>query len=104
MIKVLASHQVADTTLRYLTDDPGRVELEMHPTSLASSLSTRRQTLKGEPEIDLLPGAPALPAIGIDSLVHLKIVGHSYPGAFAQGRTMRNAPSIDQFKFHNQRK
>src|SRR5580658_4691814 len=91
----IADHSIADMTVRFTTDATGRVGLQLHPQSLASSLSPRRLTLRGEPEIDQLPGSPALPAIAIDSLVHLKIVGDSYPGAFAQGRTMRNSPSID---------
>jgi alpha-galactosidase len=96
---------MGDTTIRYCTDkSSGRVGISLHPTSLASSLSARRQTLKGESEIDQLPGSPAIAAFNVDPLVHLKLVGDSYPGAFAQGRTMRNAPSIDRFKFHSHKK
>ena len=39
------------------------------------------------------------PAGPLDSLVQVKLVGDPYPGAFAQGRTMRNGPTIDRFRF-----
>ena len=96
-------HRVADMVFRFIVDKAsGHIGLSLYPQSLVSSLSRRRTTLRGEPEIDLLPGAGAPPAIGVDPLVHIKIVGDPYPGAFAQGRTMRNAPSNDQFKLHDQ--
>jgi alpha-galactosidase len=39
----------------------------------------------------------------IDPLVHLKVVGDPYPGAFSQGHTMRNAASNGTFRFEGQR-
>jgi alpha-galactosidase len=100
-MRTLADHTFADTTARYVTDDGGRVGLTLFPTALAGTLATRRTSLRGEPFIDALPDAPP-PAIAVDPLVHLKIVGDPYPGAFAQGRTMRDAPSIDRFKLVRQ--
>jgi len=93
------SVQFGDTTARYSVDGAGRVGLTLFPTSMAGELAVRRETLKGEPEIDLLPGNYAPAAIHVDPIVHVKIVGDSYPGAFAQGRTMRSSASNDRFKY-----
>ncbi|MGN6726499.1 MAG: alpha-galactosidase [Tepidisphaeraceae bacterium] len=98
----LTDHRIADLTARYLRDADGRVGLMLFPTSLESRLATRRTTLRGEPAIDLIPGGDAPPAIVIDPLAHVKIVGDSYPGAFAQGRTMRCSESNDRFRFAGQ--
>jgi alpha-galactosidase len=98
-MRTLSDIPFGDTTARYTTDAAGRVGLILFPTALAGSLAERRTTLRGEPFIDALPDPAPPPAIGVDSLVHLKIVGDPYPGAFAQGRTMRDAPTIDRFKF-----
>ena len=98
----LTDHPIADLTARYQRDADGRVGLMLFPTSLESRLATRRTTLRGEPAIDLIPGGDAPPAIVIDPLAHVKIVGDSYPGAFAQGRTMRCSESNDRFRFAGQ--
>ncbi|HEX2099841.1 MAG TPA: glycoside hydrolase family 36 protein, partial [Candidatus Synoicihabitans sp.] len=54
------------------------------------------------PFIDAMPGNDPWPAAPLDSLVQVKLVGDSYPGAFAQGHTMRNAPSLNRFRWHDQ--
>jgi alpha-galactosidase len=95
---------IADTIFRYHHDpSTGRVGLLLYPRSLRSTLARHRKTLRGEPEIDNLPGSPAIAAIGVDPLVHVKLIGDPYPGAFAQGRTMRNSPSNDHFRFRHQK-
>jgi len=95
--------QVKDITLRFPWDSvTGRIGLEIFPTSLVNQLVVRRETLRGLPYIDAIPDVGDAPAYHIDSLVQIKIVGDSYPGAFAQGHTMRNSPSIDAFRFIGQ--
>ncbi len=102
-LEILSTFQISDTTIRYQLDRvTGRIGMELFPTALSGQLAAKRETLRGAPEIDLLPGSPQVPARSIDPLVHLKIVGDAYPGAFAQGRTMRNAPSNDRFRYHDQ--
>jgi alpha-galactosidase len=101
--KIISTFNVASTTVRYVQDAASnRVGLEMFPTSLAGRLVPRRADLHGQPEIDAIPGAAAPTAENVDSLFHLKIVGDPYPGAFAQGRTMRNSASIDALQFDRQ--
>jgi alpha-galactosidase len=100
-MNILSDVTFGDTTARYVTDGAGRVGLILFPTALAPALATRRTSLRGEPFIDALPDAPPA-AIAIDPLVHLKLVGDPYPGAFAQGRTMRDAPSIGRFRLIRQ--
>ncbi|RYD22603.1 MAG: alpha-galactosidase, partial [Verrucomicrobiaceae bacterium] len=48
------------------------------------------------------PGNDAWPARPVDSLVQFKLVGDEYPGAFAQGHTMRNSGSVKSFRFDKQ--
>ena len=98
----ISTFQFADTTARYLCDDSGVVALELYPTSLSEKLVARRETLRGHPEIDSIPGGFAPPAAPLDPIAHVKIVGEPYPGAFAQGRTMRNAPSSRAFLYAGQ--
>jgi alpha-galactosidase len=65
-------------------------------------LATRRTTLRGLPYIDAMPDAGDPPAWVLDPLVHVKLVGDSYPGAFSQGHTLRGSPSVDAFRFERQ--
>jgi hypothetical protein len=68
--------------------------LEIFRTILADKLQTRRKTLRGLPYIDAMPGSEEIPAFGIDSLAQLKLVADPYPGAFAQGHTMRSTSPV----------
>lgn len=102
--RIVSNFQFADTTARYITDDStGRVGLMLFPTALAGQLARRRDTLRGMPEIDALPDPGEAPAIAVDALVQMKLVGDPYGGAFAQGRTMRDASTVDAFRLHSQR-
>ncbi|MBW8780462.1 MAG: alpha-galactosidase [Verrucomicrobia bacterium] len=101
--EVLSSWTVADTTIRYLRDAKnGRVGLQLVPTSRMGDLAKRRTTLRGLPYIDAIPDAGNPPAFVLDPLVQVKRVGDSYPGAFAQGHTLRNSPSVDAFAYESQ--
>jgi alpha-galactosidase len=97
------THQIKDMTLRFPCDPvSGRIGLEIYPSALAGKLVPRRKTLRGLAYIDAMPGAEDTPAYVIDSLAQVKIVGDPYPGAFAQGHTMRSSPSVDAFHFVSQ--
>lgn len=100
---ILSSHVLGDILVRYPHDPAtGRVGLELLPARMADHVVEPRDSLHGEPFIDVLPGDDAWPARPVDSLIQFKCVGDSYPGAFAQGHTMRNSGSIGRFRFHDQ--
>ncbi|MEY4488310.1 MAG: hypothetical protein RIQ79_818 [Verrucomicrobiota bacterium] len=102
-MEILSSWPVADTTLRYLHDPvSGAVTFQLIPTARIPVLVKRRATLGGEFYIDSGP-EPVPPLASVpDPLVHVKRVGDSYPGAFAQGHTLRSAPANSAFKFVKQ--
>ncbi len=84
---------LADLTVRYRQDDrSGRIGLDLYPTALEGILAQRPPSSSKE-------GAPVF---AVDSLVHVKIVGDAYSGHFSQGRTMRDAPSVERFRFRDQ--
>lgn len=102
-LSVLSEWAVADTTVRYLYDSTtGAVGLQLVPTAQLGELAARRATLAGEFYIDSGPEPVAPPAWTLDPLVHVKRVGDSYPGAFAQGHTLRSAPANAAFRFVGQ--
>src|ERR1700733_3892168 len=95
--------QLGDMTLRFPWDSvSGRIGLEVFPTGSADKLVARRETLRGLPYIDSIPGSGDAPAWVIDSLAQVKIVGDPYPGAFAKGHRFRGSPSSDGFRFTSQ--
>jgi alpha-galactosidase len=105
MLTPLKEYSFGDTTARYVSDDSGaRVGLILFPSALSRQLADRRPNLRGEPFLNSWPDPTPPSAISVDPLVHLKIIGDSYPGAFAQGRTMRESGSNDRFKFDRQSK
>jgi len=102
-LSVLSEWSVADTTVRYLNDPAtGAVTLQLVPTSRLDALVERRATLAGEFYIDSGPEPVPPPASVPDPLVHVKRVGDSYPGAFAQGHTLRSAPANAAFRIERQ--
>ncbi len=101
--ELLSSWNVADTTIRYLRDTATqRVGLQLVPTARLGEIATRRATLAGEFYIDSGPDPVPPAAWVLDPLVHVKLVGDSYPGAFSQGHTLRSSPSVDAFRFESQ--
>lgn len=102
-LSVLSEWEVANTTVRYLNDTAtGAVTLQLVPTSRLADLVERRATLAGEFYIDSGPEPVPPPASVPDPLVHVKRVGDSYPGAFAQGHTLRSAPANSAFLLEGQ--
>src|SRR4051812_28234135 len=103
-MNLLSQHAFDDITVRYLQDETnGRVGLQLIPTARLDQVVTRRTTLRGLPFIDAMPGNDPFPAAMIDSLVQLKLVGDAYPGAFAQGHTLRESGTVGTFRFVEQR-
>lgn len=101
---LLAQHTLGDTIVRYPRDPvSGRVGLELLPAAALARAQPRRATLRGEPFIDAMPGNDPWPAAVVDSLVQFKLVGDAYPGAFAQGHTLRQSPGLDAFNVATQR-
>ncbi|RYD67919.1 MAG: alpha-galactosidase [Verrucomicrobiaceae bacterium] len=99
----LSIHTLGDTVVRYPHDPvTGRVGLEMLPASLADQAVPPRESLRGEAFIDVLPGNGSWPARPVESLLQFKLVGDPYPGAFAQGHTMRNSESLERFRLAGQ--
>jgi len=81
----------------------GRIGIQLHPSALRSRLRPRRQNLNDESFINSIPGMEGTPAWRVDPLVQIKVLGDPYSGSFAQGRTMRNSPSVDRFRLVNQK-
>jgi alpha-galactosidase len=99
----LSVHTLGDTIVRYPHDPAtGKVGLELLPASLAGQAVPPRESLRGEAFIDVLPGDDPWPARPVESLLQFKLVGDPYPGAFAQGHTMRNSESLHRFKLAGQ--
>jgi len=97
------SYAFGDTTVLFPTDpQSGRVGLMLVPSSLVDSMAPHRPGLAGLPYIDAIPGVGNPPALVVDPLAQIKIVGDPYPPGFAQGHTMRNSPSVDRFKLVKQ--
>ena len=100
---ILSSWQAGETELRYLLDAAsGKVGIQLLPISHLERVAVRRVDLSGLHYIDSGPEPVAPPATVLDPLVHVKIVGDAYPGAFCQGHTLRCAPSNQRFRFKTQ--
>lgn len=99
-LSVLSEHVFGDTTARYVTDGNGRVGLWLYPSNKASSLADRRVTVANENWVR--DKARAKPAIVVEPLVHIKLVGDDQPGQFGPGRTLLWATSNDRFSLASQ--
>ena len=103
MRETLTSHLLGDIVARYIFDPVTRVVgLELLPVSKQDDLAVPRHTLRGENFIDVLPGDDPWPARPVESLIQFKLVGDPYPGAFAQGHTLRNSETHRRFGYSNQ--
>lgn len=103
MREILTTHPLGDIVARYVIDPVTRVVgLELLPISKQDDLAAPRNTLRGEDFIDVLPGNDPWPARPVESLIQFKLVGDPYPGAFAQGHTLRNSETHRRFGYSNQ--
>lgn len=103
MRETLATHGLGDIVARYVIDPATRVVgLELLPVSKQELLAEPRTTLRGEAFIDALPGDDPWPARPVESLIQFKLVGDPYPGAFAQGHTLRNSETHRRFGYTKQ--
>jgi alpha-galactosidase len=95
--------QLGATTVGYsLNPATGIVEFSFWPTSATAHRRQKRQYLDG-PEVHRLPAMYLpLPAHAPDPLVQVLVRGFARPGAFAQGRTLRNSASCLALRFVNQ--
>lgn len=94
----LAIHTLGDMVVRFPQDQTsGCVGLEIIPAAMMDRVVPRRESLRGLPFIDAMPGNDPWPAFGVESLVQFKLVGDMYPGAFAQGHTLRQSGSVARF-------
>jgi len=93
------------TTILYVRDDSGeKLGLWLVPTKLRKNIVARREVLSGVEVEGLAFGFSdvALPAWGVESLMQVKALSDDQPAGFAQGRTLRNSPTVDKLKFTNQ--
>jgi alpha-galactosidase len=98
-----SSHELGDTLVRFPYDEAsGVIGLEILPLASAGKLTEPRMSLRGEPFIDAIPGDDPAPARPVESLLQFKVIGDAYPGAFAQGHTLRNSETLHRFKFKSQ--
>jgi alpha-galactosidase len=99
-LAILSEHTVGDFTARYVTNEKGYVGLWLYPTSTASELAHRRTTVANESWVR--DKTNAKPAIVVESLAHIKIVGDDQPGQFGPGRTALWSTSNDRFTLAGQ--
>jgi alpha-galactosidase len=103
MQNILSTHLLGDIFVRYLLDPATQVVgLELVPASMTGALVVPRESLRGEAFMDVMPGDDPWPARPVESLLQFKLVGDSYPGAFAQGHTLRNSGTLRRFRFAKQ--
>jgi alpha-galactosidase len=88
-------------SISFPRDKNGTVGLQLIPHGMKAV--PHRYDLSGLPEIEAIKEIPPR-ALSIDSLVQIKLVGDPYPGAFAQGRTMRNSGSVGRFSYRDAEK
>jgi alpha-galactosidase len=98
--EVLAEFEVGESVLRYLREGL-RVGMMMVPSACRGMEAPKRESLRGNPEIDVFSGWMPR-ASHLDPLVQVKLAGDEYPGAFAQGRTMLGSASNGRFAFAGQ--
>ncbi len=102
-METLSEFSLGDTTARYLHDPAtGRVGLVLFPTARADQVVRRRVNLNGDPFAPPPPGAWNPPAVAVDSLAQIKILGDPYSAALAGGHTMRQSASIGRFRYEDQ--
>ena len=98
MPEVLAQFACGDMTILYPWDaTTGRVGLWLVPTSLVPNVVSRRAVL-GEMAVQRLPGGSPK-AWAIESLIQIHVLSAAPPPGFAQGRTLRNSPTVQLLRY-----
>lgn len=97
----LSSFLIGDTIVLFRSHPTtGRLGLDLIPHSRLDEVK-RWAGLRPFLESGTMP-PPAPKEAPVDSLVQVKLLGDPYSGGFAQGHTMREAPSIDGFALREQ--
>ena len=103
-ISIHSEHRLGDMLARYVypSDEPGALGLVLLPASHLEDVVQPREHL-AEPHVLNLPKT-FLPirAWAVDRLVHVFVNGDPRPGAFAQGRTMRDTKATWDLKLRSQ--
>ena len=81
--QLLSSHRFGDMELRYWKDSRGTVGMELLPAQLTDWTAAGKDC-------------------ALEPLIQVKLAGQPYPGNFSQGRTMRNAPALEEMRFLGQ--
>ena len=103
--QILATALIGDVLLQYRLDPLSQqVALDLLPAALAADTVAPRSGLGDLPYIAAMPGAGNPPARPLAPLVQIKLVGDPYPGAFAQGHTLRDSPTLARFRFLRQQR
>lgn len=92
-ISELSRFELGDMRAIYLLDeDTHQVGYSLMPVGVAPA--TRRETLHGQMEVELLPDHMGYPrAWAVDPVVHISLADGLGPGGFSRGKTMRGSPS-----------
>jgi alpha-galactosidase len=91
-------YRLGDIAAIYTDDSAtGCVGLEILPVGTEGEVVARRESLHGDPWIDLLPFGEPWAASVTESLVQFKLAGEPGPGGFVQGHSMRQSRSVARF-------
>jgi len=102
-METLSEFSLGDTTARYVHEPAtGRVGLLLFPAAMAEQIVRRRINLNGDPFAQPPPGTWNPPAVAVDSLAQIKILGDPYSAALASGHTMRQSASVGRFRYQDQ--
>jgi alpha-galactosidase len=101
-LSILSEHEFGDVMARYVTNEKGHVGLWLYPKIASSLLADRRATVANESWVR--NKRQAKPAIVVESLAHIKLVGDDQPGQFGPGRTLLWSTSNDLFSLDSQRR
>lgn len=92
-----AEYVLGDLLVRYQapTDRPDRWGLAILPVALAGRVVAPREWLDAPAVRDLPAAWNRIAAWEVDPLVHAHVAGDSYPGGYAQGRTLRHSATTE---------
>lgn len=100
-MKTILTRRAGDILLEYVQDN-SMTGFSAVPAMMQDLRREKRRGLAGLAYIDAIPDAGDPPASRLEPLIQIKLLGDPYPGAFAQGHTMCNSPSVGRFAFDRQ--